>query len=342
MSIMTLLVEQRTKAKPDASKDALESLFFHAPDAQRIERSQNDLHSGLFTFTSEALNVDEIIKSGTCIFSVSKDECPGSVTWRYAQPRAVEHLLFSPLPVGLETPSGTVTVSLEMFDDITMKYIPVKNFRVSELSQTMIKIQNLPGANHSFSRVYQAAQWRMTLPGDPPEVDLEFQAACLTPFALCGSCRVDSFYTYEMIPMITSCLTIGELGCQFMDDSGGPLCNAGLQNSSLVGDFWPKQKILSIDCQTQIFADILNRRNLHLEKIIQGLQPRVKFLVENHMIGKTKGLVVDVDANFGSPEIGSLEKFYSFCESHEFQQSSPKICPLSVSRLYMILLPIPK
>ena len=338
MSKISNLVEQRTKAKSDTSEVGSENFVYNCVDTKKIERTQNDLHSGMFTFTSEALNVDEIIKSGTCIFSVGNNERPGSVTWRYDQPRAVEHLLFSPLPVGLETPSGTVTVSLEMFDDITMKYMPVKNFPVSELSQTMIKIQNLPGKNHSLSRIYQAAQWRMMLPGDPPEVDLEFQAACLTPFALCGSCRVDSFYTYEMIPTITGCLTVGELNCQFLDDFGNSLCNTGLQNSSVVGDFWPKQRILNIDCQTEIFAEILNRRNLHSEKIIQGLQPRVKFLVENLMIGKKKGLVVDVDANFGSPEIGSLGKFISrsVCESHEFQRSSLKICHLSLSRLCMI------
>jgi len=218
-------------------------------------------------------------------------------------------LIFSPLPVALETPSGMVIVSLEMFDEITGNYCKVKSFAVSELSQTMVNIQKLPDASYSFARVQKAAQWRLSLPGDPPGVDLAFQAACLTPFALCGACRVDSYYTPEMIPTITASLTVGEISVEYRDTFNQSLCYFGIENISTIGEFWPNQKIYNIEAETEIFANVLNKKTYYLETVIQELRPKLTLLEDISLIGKKEYSEISLDVNFSAPELGMVENF---------------------------------
>jgi len=79
LSMIANLIEERARTvEKTESKEASSSLL--SAQNGKIERSQNDLHSGLFEFTSEPLDVEKAIKSGSCIFSIAKDNRPGSVT----------------------------------------------------------------------------------------------------------------------------------------------------------------------------------------------------------------------------------------------------------------------
>ena len=155
----------------------------------------NDLHSGQFEFITAAafgLDINQPIEANKVIFQMGSAALPGSLTWRYASPRVLKSLFFTPVPLTHEKETEMVTqvrCHLEYFDELMEQYVTLKIFDVSELDATIVNIKM------DNQRTICASQWRLSMPGDGGVMTLDRQAAALTAFALAGSCRIDSIYS---------------------------------------------------------------------------------------------------------------------------------------------------
>ena len=88
-----------------------------------------------------------------------------------------------------------------------------------------------------------ALQWRLTLPGDGKIMNLERQSRALTPFALAGSCRIDSMFSSKFVPAVSI-----SLKCPKMDFFVGNSedVKISLDNFHLMQEIWRGNKFKTV------------------------------------------------------------------------------------------------
>lgn len=169
-----------------------------------IEYFQDDLRSGAFQFVETSVSVDEL----PLPYQIQiVDEEIGVICWRYPSPRALHKIKIFPVPFQ-SISEVTILCKIEYYSQLKSKFEEFISFSLNENETKNLDIKHIKPSSEV---------WRITIPrvllkkDSDDEDDLSDYRFQMHPKVLVACLRIDSYYSPNAIPSISSYLSIGNV-----------------------------------------------------------------------------------------------------------------------------------
>ena len=199
------------KVDSNLDKSAFNEIL-RVPSNDKEQHYKDDLRAGAFHFVdSTNENIDELPLAYQVMFWNRNFQ---AMAWRYPQPRALTKVRIFPIPFNI--PSGgneeqRILCYLEYWSECQGQYISYIPFHLSE---TEVYYLDLP---QNGNRPVVACTWRIVLSGSKNEHGC-LSKVLISPRALAGCVRVDSYFNKVLIPELTLAANISSVNISFYNN----------------------------------------------------------------------------------------------------------------------------
>ncbi|XP_017781523.1 PREDICTED: vacuolar protein sorting-associated protein 13B [Nicrophorus vespilloides] len=173
------------------------------PVGEKEQHYKDDLRAGAFQFVdSTSNNVDELPLPYQVMFW---NRNISAMAWRYPQPRALTKVRVFPVPFKITTGSEEdqqILCHLEYWSDCHGCYQPYTQFYLSETDMCHLELPK------NYPQPAVACTWRVVL---TPSIKDYSSRVLVSPRALAGCIRVDSYFNKNLIPELTVAVHVTSL-----------------------------------------------------------------------------------------------------------------------------------
>uniref|UniRef100_A0A8C4PXQ0 VPS13-like middle region domain-containing protein n=1 Tax=Eptatretus burgeri TaxID=7764 RepID=A0A8C4PXQ0_EPTBU len=192
------------------------------PEAYSLQQSVDDLRMGLFQFIPNIDGKSPLPNTKEVVFTSESEDRPATMLWRYTEPRMLTYVHIAPVPFNttedLELSTADlgdvlqVPCSLEYFDELKQRFVPCKEFSLSESRECELLLPSPFSSQASWEHIVTAQLWRVVLhvgseglDEHSMEEETVSQGSCdplVSPMALAACMRVDSCFSPCFVPAL--------------------------------------------------------------------------------------------------------------------------------------------
>uniref|UniRef100_UPI00358FB320 intermembrane lipid transfer protein VPS13B isoform X2 n=1 Tax=Myxine glutinosa TaxID=7769 RepID=UPI00358FB320 len=192
------------------------------PEAYSLQQSIDDLRMGLFQYIPNIDGKGLLPNDQEVVFTSESEDRPATMLWRYSEPRMLTYVHIAPVPFNttedLELSTADlgdvlqVPCSLEYFDELKQRFVPCKEFSLSESRECELLLPSPFDSQASWEHIVTAQLWRVVLnigseglDEHSMEEETVSQGSCdplVSALALAACMRVDSCFSPCFVPAL--------------------------------------------------------------------------------------------------------------------------------------------
>ncbi|XP_065172744.1 intermembrane lipid transfer protein VPS13B-like, partial [Atheta coriaria] len=181
------------------------------PVTEKEQHYKDDLRAGAFHFVdSTSNNIDELPLPYQVVFW---NRNVSAMAWRYPQPRALTKVRVFPVPFKISTGNEEdeqILCHLEYWSDCHGCYQTFTQFYLSETEMCHLELPK------SYPQPAVACTWRVVLTA-PMIKDYHQSRVFVSPRALAGCIRIDSYFNKHLIPQLTLAVHIASVNVNLIN-----------------------------------------------------------------------------------------------------------------------------